>query len=101
MRRAESHSVLKPRDILLHYEMACTLGFLLWSCQRCLCSAKGGGAGEDNIDIHVARSYGVTSGHLIPQMSVITVSLVAGEMWERLYRWSLTDVGHITPLGTK
>lgn len=90
-----------PRDIVLHYEMACTLGFLLRSCQRCLCSAKGGRAGEDNIDIHVARSYGVTSGHLIPQMSVITVSLVAGEIWERLYRWSLTDVEHITPLGTK
>lgn len=59
--------------------------FLLRPGQRSLCLAKGSRVGEDDIDIHAGRSYGVTSGRLIPQMSVITVSLVAGEMWGHLY----------------
>lgn len=51
---------------------------------------------EDNIDIHAARSDGVTSGCPIPHMSVSTVSLVAGEMWGHLFLRSFTDVLHFT-----
>lgn len=58
--------------------------FLPQACQRSLCSAKGSRTGEDNIDIHIACSHRITSGRLIPQVSVIAVSLVAGEMWGHL-----------------
>lgn len=45
-------------------------------------------------------SYPVTSGRLIPHMSVSTVSLVTGQIWGHFYLWSFTHADCITPQGT-
>ena len=75
-----SECVLKSQGELLHHEMAYTLSFCYGPVKGLSVRPRAVEPGEDNIDIHAARSDGVTSGHLIPQLSVITVSLVAGEM---------------------
>lgn len=78
---ADSQSVLKSPSVLLHYEMACALGFFSAALSKVSLFSQGQRSRrEDNIDIHAARSYGVTSVCPVPHMSVSTVSLVAGEM---------------------
>lgn len=65
-------------SVLLHYEMAHTLFFFLAEApvKGPSVQSRAVEVRKDSIDIHAACSSGVTSGRLVPQVSVITVSLV-------------------------